>query len=220
MNEGPRFLYLHGFASGPESSKARAFAEHHAKSGLHLERLDLRQPSFERLRFSAMMEHVRAKIGGARDRAVLFGSSLGGLTACRVAEDDPRVAALVLMAPAFRMVERWRLRLGAEAWSEWQTTGWLEQHDYAHDVKARVDYGFPEELEGIDARGGGWPDVRVPTLIVHGVNDDVVDIDLSREWARGKRHVRLVEVDDDHELRKSIARIIAESDRALTSFGL
>ena len=42
------------------------------------------------------------RLGAERDRAVLFGSSLGGLTACRVAEDDARVCARVLLAPAFR----------------------------------------------------------------------------------------------------------------------
>src|SRR4051794_30859538 len=120
----PRFLYLHGFASGPDSGKGRALAAHYAAKGVNLERLNLRLPSLERLRLSAMMEHVRDRIGGARDRAVVFGSSLGGLTACRVAEEDARVVALVLLAPAFRMVERWRVRLGEDAWNAWKTSGW------------------------------------------------------------------------------------------------
>src|SRR4051794_36524174 len=98
---GPRFLYLHGFASGPHSTKGLAVAAHYQRRGLAVERLDLRVPSFEHLRLSAMIETVRGAIGGERERAVLFGSSLGGLTACRVAERDPRVCALVLMAPAF-----------------------------------------------------------------------------------------------------------------------
>jgi predicted esterase YcpF (UPF0227 family) len=131
MMRSPRFLYLHGFASGPESTKARALAGHLAERGVDMARLDLRQPSMTHLRLSKMIEHVRGCIGGARDRAVLFGSSLGGLTACRVAEDDPRVCALVLLAPAFRMIERWRIRMGEEAWNEWQRSGWLETLDYA-----------------------------------------------------------------------------------------
>jgi pimeloyl-ACP methyl ester carboxylesterase len=216
----PRFLYLHGFASGPESSKGRALTAHFEGKGLRLERLNLRVPSFERLRLSAMMSEVRARIGGERDRAVLFGSSLGGLTACRVAEEDPRVCALVLLAPAFRMIERWRARLGDEAWGRWRTSGWLETEDYSEKRMSRVEYAFAEEAEAIDARSGGWPDVRVPTLIVHGVRDEVVDVNLSRTWARGKRHVRLVEVDDGHELGASIERIAVEAGRSLTPFGL
>ena len=109
---GPRWLYLHGFASGPGSSKGVALAAHYQRRGIDLQRLDLRLPSFERLRVSAMIGAVRGAIGGERDRAVLFGSSLGGQVASRVAEEDARVCALVLMAPAFRLMERWRTRLG------------------------------------------------------------------------------------------------------------
>jgi len=60
--------------------------------------------------------------------------------------------------------------------------------------------------------------VRVPTLIVHGVRDDVVSVDLSRTWARGKRHVRLVEVDDGHELGGSVTQICDESFAHLAGF--
>lgn len=219
-SKSPRFLYLHGFASGPESGKGRALAAHYEAKGIALERLNLRVPSLERLRLSAMMKHVRERIGGPRDRAVIFGSSLGGLTACRVAEEDARVSALVLLAPAFRMIERWRVRLGEEAWNAWQTSGWLETLDYTTGLKTRVEHAFAEEAAALDAAGEGWPDIRVPTLILHGVNDAVVDVSLSRTFARGKRHVRLVEVDDDHELGKSVPVIAHEADRFLTAFGL
>jgi pimeloyl-ACP methyl ester carboxylesterase len=210
--QGPRWLYLHGFASGPESSKGVALSRHFAARGIALERLDLRRPSFERLRFSAMIETVRAAIGGERDRAIVFGSSLGGLCAARVAEQDARVCALVLLAPAFRMAERWRARLGEAEWARWEESGWLEVDDYATKRRARIDFDFVRELGALDA---GWPDVRVPTLIVHGRNDEVVDIDLSREWSRGRAWVRLVEVDDGHELVASVPRIADEADAFL-----
>src|SRR5581483_6912559 len=204
---GPRFPYLHGFASGPESSKGVALARHFAARSVTLERLNLRLPSLEHLRLSAMMASVEAAIGGPRDRAVVFGSSLGGLTACRVAERDPRVCALVLLAPAFRLAERWRRRLGEAAWREWESSGWLEIDDWAEKRRARVDFELVREAEALDA---GWPDVRVPTLIVHGRRDETVGIDLSREFARTRRWVRLIEVDDGHELVASLDRIAAE----------
>lgn len=212
---GPRWLYLHGFASGPDSTKGVRLSDHYAAQGIDLSRLDLRKPSLEHLRLSAMIAHVRDAIGGPEERAVVFGSSLGGLTACRVAEVDARVCALVLLAPAFRMVERWRLRLGEEKWESWRTSGWLPIFDHARRCDARVDFGFAEDATAADAANDGWPDVRVPTLIVHGVRDDTVDVELSRSWARGKRHVRLVEVDDGHELVASLPRIAAEADRQL-----
>lgn len=216
--QGPRWLYLHGFASGPESSKGVALSEHYARQGLPLQRLNLRQPSLEHLRLSAMMRTVREAIGGERERAVLFGSSLGGLAACRVAEEDARVCALVLLAPALRGMEQMRRRVGEQGMRHWEKTGWIELQDHAEKRMARVDFGFVQDLEALDARGGGWPDVRVPALIIHGRQDDTCDIATSRQWARGKRHVRLVEVDDGHELVASLGRIAAEADDFLRPF--
>lgn len=214
----PRWLYLHGFASGPESTKGVALAAHYARQGIRMERLNLRVPTFEQLRVTAMLRTVRDAIGGERDRAVLFGSSLGGLAACRVAEEDPRACALVLLAPVFQVVAQLRRRFGEGALRRWEERGWLEVDDYAEKRKGRVDFGFYRDVEAVDARSGGWPDVRVPTLIVHGRADDVAEIRHSREWARGKRHVRLVEVDDGHELTASLDRIAAEADAFLRPF--
>ena len=206
-----RWLYLHGFASGPSSKKGVAFADHLGTRGIALDRLDLRKPSFEHLRLTAMIEHVRASLG---DRTILIGSSLGGITAARVAERDPRVVAIVLLAPAFRLVERWRDQLGAE-WDEWQRTGWREVYDYTTGKGARVDFGFIEDAIALDT---GWPDVRVPTLILHGTEDDVVPIDYSRKFAQGRANVTLIELPDGHQLEVSIPRLLAESDRFLAPF--
>jgi pimeloyl-ACP methyl ester carboxylesterase len=214
---GPRFLYLHGFASGPDSAKGLAFARCLGDRGLLVERLNLRLPSLERLRLSAGIAATAAAIGSERDRVVLLGSSLGGLTAARVAERDPRVCALVLLAPAFQAAQRWRARLAGEALRRWRETGWLEVDDYATRQKARVDHGFLEDLEAVDPPDS-WPDVRVPTLIIHGRHDPVVDIEGSRAFAAGRRHVRLVEMDDGHELVNTLPATVAEVDRFLTPF--
>lgn len=201
---GPRVLYLHGFASGPGSKKGAAVA---ARLG-GVDRLDLRVPSIERLSLAAMIATARAAIGGPRDRAVLIGSSLGGLCAARLAEDDARVCMLVLLAPAFRFAERWRARLGADGWRQWMETGWLETHDHATGGTARIHAGFAREAEVIDAAGDGWPDVRVPTVILHGTRDDVVPVETSRRFAAERPHVRLIELDDDHELLATLPVIL------------
>jgi uncharacterized protein len=211
----PRFLYLHGFASGPQSKKGTAFAGHYEARGVAIERLDLRVPSFEHLRLSAMLDVVSTALGGPADRAVVIGSSLGGLTAARAAERDSRIASLILLAPAFQLANRWRSQLAADELADWQRTGWRTVLDRTTNREARIDYGFLEDVTSIDQ---GFPDLRVPTLILHGVRDDVVPVDHSRRFAEGKRHVRLVELDDDHELVASLPRILDEADRFLTGW--
>ena len=99
MRSGPRFLYLHGFASGPGSKKGVALAAHYALQGVDLQRLNLRVPSLAQLRFSTMLQVVRDAIGDPLDRAeraVLFGSSLGGLVAAHVAAAVGASAAAVV----------------------------------------------------------------------------------------------------------------------------
>jgi pimeloyl-ACP methyl ester carboxylesterase len=202
-----RIVYLHGFASGPRSTKGLAFERHFAGRA-EVERLDLRVPSFEHLRLSRMIEVVRATL---RDGDVVIGSSLGGLTAARVAERDARVTRLVLLAPAFQLIARWRAQLGA-AWDDWKRTGWREVTDYTTGAAARVDFGFVEDVAEIDV---GWPDVRVPTLILHGRGDDVVPVEHSRGFVAARAHAQLVELDDSHELVASLPTLLAETERFL-----
>jgi pimeloyl-ACP methyl ester carboxylesterase len=201
-----RILYLHGFGSGPNSAKGVAFARRFEA----VERLDLRVPSLPHLRLSAMIETVRTAIS---EPCALVGSSLGGLTAARVAERDPRVTRLVLLAPAFQLIARWRQSLGP-VWDDWQRTGWREIHDFTTNQPTRIDFGFAEDVAAIDV---GFPDVRVPTLILHGIHDDVVPIDHARAFAAGRANVRLIELDDGHELIASLPRLLDEAAAFLTA---
>lgn len=207
-----RYLYLHGFGSGPSSYKGVAFTEHYAAKGIAIERLNLRVPSFEHLRVSHMIDAAQAALGDPGDTAIVFGSSLGALTASRLAARDARVTRLVLLAPAFRLIARWREMLGPEL-DVWRETGWREFTDYTTKQMARIDFGFMEDAALVEADGD--PDVRVPTLIVHGTNDETVPVEHARRFAAGRANVELIEVDDGHELIASLPRILAESDRFL-----
>ncbi|NVB79072.1 MAG: alpha/beta fold hydrolase [Kofleriaceae bacterium] len=213
-------LYLHGFASGPQSKKGVEFEAYFARKGVAIQRLNLRVPSFEHLRLSAMIDTVRGAIDhatslmpvGTRHRTVLIGSSLGGLTAARVAALDERVTAVVLLAPAFQLADRWREALGEAAWNEWYTTGWREVDDYTTGAKSRVDFGFVQDVERVDV---GYPDVTVPTLVMHGVHDDVVPIERSRKFVAHRPNARLIELPDGHELVASLPTLLAETEAFL-----
>lgn len=205
-----RYVYLHGFASSPESSKGLAIAAHLAGTrGVDVARPNLRQPSFEHLRGTAMIEHVEALIGN--DPTVLIGSSLGGWVSLRVAERRPNVVGLVLLAPAIGLADSWKRRLPNSV-DGWRRTGWLPVEDHAYGGIVRIDIGFLDDIDAVDVAGA--PVVTVPTVIIHGRRDDVVPFTGSARWADGKANVRLVEVDDDHQLTHSLATILAEVDAA------
>ncbi len=97
-------IYLHGFASGPGSTKAQYFKTKFEQSGADVFLPDLNVPSFEQMTLSAQIETVKYVAGEiAQDREIILkGSSLGGLLATIASEKLSPVPdhKLILLAPA------------------------------------------------------------------------------------------------------------------------
>jgi len=197
--ERTAFVYLHGFASGPDSSKARFFRERFAAIGVELQVPDLNQgeAGFRTLTLSRSIAQVHDLVDASGvDRAVLVGSSLGGYTAALAAVQDPRVQALVLLCPAFDLPARWTQWLDQEGIDRWRASGALEVHHHAWQRNEKIGFGLYRDALGHTP----YPKVTVPTLIHHGVNDTEVPIGTSRKFASLTPTARLVEHDSDHAL--------------------
>jgi pimeloyl-ACP methyl ester carboxylesterase len=206
-----RLLYLHGFASSPDSSKARFFADRLRQSGLCLERPDFNEPDFSTLTISRMIAQVERSIAGASERMVLIGSSMGGLVAWHVAARAEarghELDRLVLLAPAFDFGAN-RLRdLGPDNMARWRETGWLEFFHYLHGEPRRVHYALYEDAARYDSFKTG---ARVPTLIFQGSRDASVDPAMVERFAASHRNVTLRLLDDDHQLHASLETIWLE----------
>jgi pimeloyl-ACP methyl ester carboxylesterase len=204
-----RYVYLHGFASSPQSRKALAFREALAANGIDLEIPDLAENDFEHLTLSAQMNVIHRTLDHAPCR--LIGSSMGGYLASLYASLHPEVDRLVLMAPAFSFARRWR-EMQSPAIARWKDSGWLEVMHYGDKAIRRVHYGLMEDAEALPA----FPDFQQPALIFHGVHDTVVPIDFSRSYAMSHSNVRLRELDSDHELLNVLDAITTEAMPYLT----
>lgn len=188
-------VYLHGFASGPGSKKARFFRERFEARGVPFEVPDLACGDFDHLTVTGQLEVVRRTLGSRRVR--LMGSSMGGYLAALFASTNPaQVERVVLMAPAFDFAARWRLRLGEPAFAEWRRTGLLSVFHYGEGRPAQV--GF--ELYSDALAHAAFPAVAPPVLIFHGMADDVVPAHLSERFAALNPHARLQLLHSDHEL--------------------
>jgi dienelactone hydrolase len=105
----PSILYLHGFASSPESQKILGLRP--LLAPITINAPDLNVPSFERLDFDAMVE--KAAQAGVPVPQAIVGSSLGALVALGVVRRGLR-APLILIAPALGVSDQWLDRIPAD----------------------------------------------------------------------------------------------------------
>ena len=191
---GLRYLYLHGFASGPLSHKAQFFREKLAAAGVTLEIPSLDEGDFEHLTITRQLAFVTRLLKD--EPAVLIGSSMGGYLAALYASRHPEVARMVLLAPAFGFGARWTETFGADKVAEWRSRGTAEVYHYAtRDMRP-----LAVDLLDDSARHPGYPACAQPALIFHGVRDTVVPIAASERWATENPRARLIPLESGHEL--------------------
>ncbi|HEY1338040.1 MAG TPA: YqiA/YcfP family alpha/beta fold hydrolase [Bryobacteraceae bacterium] len=206
-----RILYLHGFASGPRSSKARYFRDRLMQAGARVEIPDLAAGDFEHLTIKGQLGVMENLAGG--EEVSLIGSSLGGYLAALYAARHPEVRRVVLLAPGFAFGRRWPEWLGTQRMEEWRRNGTMEVFHYAENRNCRLAYELIEDA----ARYEDEPDFQQPCRIFHGSKDDVVPARLSEAFAASRPNVRLEIVESGHELLNVLEEIGAEVERFLLS---
>ncbi|MBI4891283.1 MAG: alpha/beta fold hydrolase [Acidobacteria bacterium] len=187
-------LYLHGFASSPQSKKAQYIRQRFASTGLEMELPELVPGPFGEQTITGQLQLIEEIAAGRK--VSIIGSSLGGYLAALYAARHPEVHKLVLLAPAFGFAEIWANALGPAQVAAWEASGKMMQMNYATEVEEELSWRLMEDARGYEAE----PAVTQPTLIVHGRQDLVVPVEGSRAFAATRPNVELQEVDDTHEL--------------------
>lgn len=208
-----RIIYLHGFASGPSSKKARFFRERFAQLGIGLDTPDLAAGHFERLTITGQLAVVERASRG--EPVTLIGSSMGGYLAALFAARHAEVEKLVLMAPAFCFATRWPETLGQETMEEWERTGFLNIFHYGQGRSLELGYQLLED----GRRYEDFPAVGQPALIFHGKNDTVVPADLSVQFTDRNPQAQLHVMESDHELLNVLDDMWMETEKFLFCSG-
>lgn len=190
-----QFIYLHGFASSPDSAKAKYLRDRFASVQIELRTPDLNQNDFSHLTITRQLHQVEA-LFSLSTPVTLIGSSLGGLTAAWLAERQLQVEQLILLAPAFGFLSHWLPQLGAEKLQQWQKEQSLMIYHYGDSRSLPLSYEFV-----LDAAQYRDEELlrSVPTLILHGCQDQVISIQASRNFAQ-RPWVQLIELNSDHSL--------------------
>jgi len=189
-----RILYLHGFASGPSSNKARFLRDRLTTAGATVEIPDLAAGDFEHLTLTRQLQVIERAAHG--EPVSLIGSSMGGYLAALYAARHREVDRLVLLAPAFRFSKRWHERYDADALEKWRREGTVEVFHYAEGRNRALAYDLIDDA----AQYEDYPNFNQPALIFHGRHDDVVPAEYSEHFAATHPDAHLEVLDSGHEL--------------------
>ena len=207
------FIYLHGFASSPQSSKAAFLSNRLAYHGFTLHCPDLNKPEFSTLTTTRMINQVREMIRRLPSAPiVLIGSSLGAFVALHVAgQAEPGthspIERLVLLAPAFDFGTNRMRELGDDGLTRWRERGWLEMEHQAYGERCRVHYELYADARQYSSFA---VTVDIPTLIFQGRWDELVEPAMVERFAASRPHVKLVMLDDGHQLKENLDQIWSE----------
>ena len=202
------YIYLHGFASSPQSNKASYLRDRFAEVNLELKVLDLNQGDFSRLTLTRQIEQTIDAFPDSQTPVVLIGSSFGGLTCAWVAQQKLQVKKMILLAPAFGFPGSWYSKLQPEQIKQWRESGYLSVYHYGEKRSIPLHYQFLEDADNYPVSNL----MRfLPTLIIHGVRDDVVPIEVSCDYVEKHSQARLIELDSDHGLNDVKERIWQET---------
>lgn len=208
-NPDELIVYIHGFASHQHGEKALYFGERFLARGNAYLAFDLRghgasSGTMAALTVTRALADVETMLGWANERfarIVVIGSSFGGQLAAWAASRDPRrIAANLLIAPAFSFYENRVRDLGPEGVARLLAQGqtvvrneWVTTTIGRELVDDAQGYGLDRLLAGY----------RTPTLILHGTEDDTVPLSGSVDFVRRSkaRPLELVAIaGGDHRL--------------------
>ncbi len=201
----PQILYLHGFASSPQSRKATYIGDQLRRAGRSVAVPDLDANDFEHSTVTKQLQVVEDAIGGRE--TVLIGSSMGGYLASLAAGRNSKVQKLVLLAPAFGFAQLWAESLGPERLSEWKQNGTINVFHYEAGRQLQLNWDFMEDAQMYPA----FPSFKQPALIFHGDRDKVVPLERSERFAAEHANVKLTALPSGHELTDVLDRIWQDS---------
>jgi len=174
-------VYLHGFASVQTGEKALYFRDRLLARGYAYFTLDFRghgqsSGSMRELTATRLLEDCELVVDHLRSQyknIVLIGSSLGGWTACWHAARHPnQIAANILIAPGFGFPATILRSLTPAELKRWKEDGTIAfRNEYCN---VELGYSLIQDASNY-LLASLKASYRTPSLIIHGMQDEIVD---------------------------------------------
>ena len=208
LPDAPVWLFLHGLGSDRQGEKPRRFRDHLAGRGPGFAALDFTGHGesggdCRELSLTRNLEDIGRAASFLNREAirplVLVGSSMGGIAALWYAALHPGAVALVFaIAPAFRMAARFAASLSMAERRRWKG-GRVREIPVGEDA-LEIGWGIVRDEERYSPERLAVA-LETPSLLLHGAEDAVVPVELSRDFADACAAAALVEIPGgDHRL--------------------
>jgi pimeloyl-ACP methyl ester carboxylesterase len=222
FSSDPVGVFLHGFRSDCDGSKAIALAQHAEHRGYSWVRFDLSghgrsDGDFTTFTITDAVRDVLAVLEALAPRpVVLVGSSLGGWLSVLAAQHAPQqVRAMLLIAPAFNFVQNFLAALPAEELRRWARQGIRRFSDPYQATTYTLGFEIVHGLHRYDVLS---EPVRLecPLTILHGDQDEILPLANTMRFA-DRAHAPALRVEvvagGDHRLTSAIPCMRGELDR-------
>jgi pimeloyl-ACP methyl ester carboxylesterase len=175
-----QILFITGFLSKRWGNKSKALAQWCQERGWGFCCFDFRgwgdsEGTWGEYRLLQWLEDAEAVTNLLADGppVTIVGNSLGGWLAWLVAQQQPIVEELILIAPAFNMMGLRAAEIPAERRARWQSTGSMPWDDEPLHRDAPIPWHWVEDSQLLWSRRQTQPR-RIKTTILHGLRDTTI----------------------------------------------
>jgi dipeptidyl aminopeptidase/acylaminoacyl peptidase len=197
--EYPIIIYVHGYTSDRNSSKAKKLGELFPKKGIGLFAIDLSgrgesEGKFEDTTLTQYIDDLKCAIDEMSkhtNKIGVVGNSLGGIVSLQETAKDNRVNALALLSPVSTFPHKSKRReFSPEGVKEWKEKGHIFTES-GRFGKLKLNFSYYEDgLKYGDY--SVYEKIDIPVLIVHGTDDKSVPLEESKELIKHLKSHKLI----------------------------